>query len=250
MVTNKQNLHKVESIVRRIIAFYIDSVKKSKANDLILYLGGGKIPEAAVKVLTPILESLTDEDSEFGKGLTRANFAALERLRDEVEALYKRRAATRKTLKEAINSPQWSKAERAGAARFNLKFLRAEDRVLDLLAHEVVLSDFTAEQIISTFHEDTASVTEFSGRWYADCNDHDYGEEWDPAEGNQQEDNPPGEVLGMAQGFMVSNIILYLYAANVPDGLVGFFKRRKMPQGKKVAKDVLRVFRRTKAGKS
>jgi hypothetical protein len=250
MVSKKQEPKKIESIVRRIIAFYIDSAKNKNADYLILYLAGGKIPEAAVKVLRPILQSMIDENSEFGSGLTQADFDALEQLRGEVEALYKRRAATRRALKEAINSPQWSKTEQAHAARFELKLLPAEDRMLDLLAQEVVLSDFTAEQIRSTFHNETASVVEFSGRWYADCTNCDYGEEWDPAEGNQQEDNPPGEVLGIGQGFMVSYIILYLYAANVPDKLVGFYKRQKMAHGKKVAKDVLRIYRQTQAEKS
>ena len=107
------------------------------------------------------------------------------------------------------------------------------------------MSDFVAKEVVSTFQDETDHVTEFSGRWYADCNSREYGEEWNPAEGNQQQDNPPGQLLGIGQGFMVSHVIFYLYASQAPDALVGFFKRRKLAHGKKVAKDVLRVYRRT-----
>ena len=193
---------------------------------------------------------LLAKNSGFGSVLTDADFAALERLSGEVETLYTERAATLKLVKDAINTPQWSEVEQAHAARFHLKLLPAGDRSLHLLSHEIALSDFSAENIISTLHNDAATVADFSRRWYADCNNCDYGEAWDPAEGNQQEGNPPGEVLGIGQGFLVSYIILYLYAANAPDRLVEFYKRRKMPHGSKVAKDVLRRYRQTTTGKS
>src|SRR5512145_851724 len=118
MISKKQDSKKIESVVRRIIAFYINSAEDKDSDYLILYLGGGKIPEAAVKVLRPVLQSLTDENSKFGRHLTQADFDALEQLRAEVESLYTRRASTRQALKKAINSPQWSKAEQAHAARF------------------------------------------------------------------------------------------------------------------------------------
>ena len=44
--------------------------------------------------------------------------------------------------------------------------------------------------------------------------------------------------------------ILQAIAAKAPDGIVGFYKRQKLAQGKKVAKDVLRVYRQTAKGKS
>ena len=250
MAKKKPDPKKTESIARRIIAYYVDSAEDKDADFLILYLGGGKIPAEAVKVLRPILESLTDESAEFGSSLAQADFAALEQLREEVETLYEKKAATRRDLKKAINSPQWAKAERAHAAQFGCELLPADERMLDLLAQEVAVSDFPAAEVISTFHSGSASVAEFGRRWYADCNDCDYEEEWDPAEGNQQKGNPRGEVLGMGQGFLVGYIILYLYAAKAPDGIIGFYKRQKLAQGKKVAKDVLRVYRQTAKGKS
>lgn len=230
----------LESIVRRIIAYYIDSAEDKNVEFLIAYLGGGKIPEAAVAVLRPILQGLRDSGFTFAD----ADLDALERLREEVEVLYANRAVTLNLLKEAIHTPQWVAAEQAHAARFGLKLLPAGDRSLHLLAHEVALSEFSAETVLSTFHDAAASVREFAGRWYADCTRSDYDEEWDPTEGNQQEDLPPGELLGIGQGFLVSYLILYLYAATNPDGLLAFFKCRKMPQGKKVAADVMRVYRR------
>ena len=248
MNENKLDPEQAESIVRRIIAYYIDWAESRKADDLILYLGGGMIPADAVTVLRPILESLVNVNSKFGAGLIEADYDALEFLREDVETLYTNRAATRSALKEAINSPQWLEAERAHTAQCGLKHLPADDRRLDLLAHEVALSDFTAEEIHSTFQNDSASVAGFIRRWCADCHGRDYGEEWDPDEGNQQEDNPPGEALGMRQGFLASHIVLYLYAAKAPGKLADYYKRRKMPHGKKVAKDVLRVYRQTTKG--
>lgn len=250
MANEELDPNKTESIVRRIIAYYIDSAEDKKADYLILYLGGGMIPAEAVAVLRPILKSLVDEKPVFGSTLAKADLDALEQLRGKVETLYKTRAVTREELKEAINSPRWLEAERAHAGRFGMKLLPAEDRSLDLLAHEVALSDFTTEKIISTFHNEPASVTEFSRRWYATCNHRNHGEEWDPAEGNQQEGNPPGEMLGMGQGFMASYIIVYLYAANAHNGLIDFYKLRKIPHAKKVAKDVLRVYRQITTGTS
>ena len=247
---NKLDAGEAESIVRRIITYYIDSAANRKADYLIQYLGGGMIPADVVSVLRPILESLVNVNSKFGTGLIDADYDLLEQLREDVEALYNKRATMRGELQEAINSPQWLEAERAHTAQFGLKLLPADARSLDLLAHEVALSDFTATEIISTFQNDSTSVAGFIRRWYADCHKHDYGEEWDPDEGNQQEGNPPGKALGMGQGFMASYIVLYLYAAKAPAGLVDFYKRRKMPHGKKVAKDVLRVYRQTTTGKS
>lgn len=250
MTNQTPNHEQIEAVARRIIVYYIDSAGEKNADYLIGYLGGGMIPAAAVEVLRPILQSLVDENCEFGSALTGADFTALERLSGEVETLYTKRAVTLKLVKEAINTPQWSEVEQAHAARLHLKLLPAGDRSLHLLAHEIALSDFSAEKIISTLHNDAASVTAFSRQWYVDCNKFDYGEEWDPAEGSQQERNPPEKLLGIGQGFLVSYIILYLYAANAPDGLVEFYKRRKMPHGRKVAKDVLRVYRQTTTRKS
>lgn len=236
---------KIDLIVRRIIGYYLDSLQDKEIDFLLACLDGGKIPADTANTLRPVLERLVDEESGSRSVPTRKELDALEQLRAEVESLYKEKAATRRTLKSAIHSQKWSKSEQALAARFGIQLLPVCERTLDLLAQEVALSDFTAKEIVATFRNDTISVDEFCGRWYADCHDRDYGEEWDPNEGNQQEGNPPGQPLGIGQGFIVSHTILYLYAARDPDGLVGYFKRRKMAHGKKVARDVLRVYRRT-----
>lgn len=243
--TQQRDRDRIESIVRRIISYYVDSTEDDEISFLLLYLDGGKIPSDTAEILRPILESLADEKSESGSASTQESFGTLEQLSADVESLYEEKVATRRTLKSAINTEMWSNSEQALATRFGLELLPACDRILDLLAQEVALSDFTANEIISTFRNETSRVGEFCGRWYADCNNHDYGEEWDPDEGDQQAGRPPGEVLGIGQGFMVSYIVCYLYAARAPDGFIEFYKRLKMPHGKKVAKDVLRVFRQT-----
>lgn len=240
----RHNPEKVESTIRRIITYYIDSAHDKDAKDLILYLGGGMVPDGTVSILMPVLKSLVDKGVA-SKAFTSTSLKDLEQLRADVDAMYADRESTREALQTAINHPSWSDAEKKLALRFGLELLPADDITLGLLAHEVSLSHFTAGQIFTAFVNDSTHIVEFSGRWYADCKKRDYGEEWDSAEGNQQAGNPPPKVIGIAQGFMAKYLIFYLYAASRPDKLVDFLKLTKMPHGKKVAKDVFRIYRQT-----
>jgi hypothetical protein len=85
-------------------------------------------------------------------------------------------------------------------------------------------------------------VTEFGVRWYADCHNHDYGEEWNPDEGSQQGADRMVKALGISEGFLVGYTMLYLYSDQKPKLLVEYVKRRRIPHASKVARDVRRVF--------
>jgi hypothetical protein len=149
---------------------------------------------------------------------------------------------------EFVTQGSWADAEQQLSARFGLEIYPAEGRLMELLLEEVQQSDFSPDEILAEFDANPDRIIDFSGRWYADCHDHDYGEEWDPAEGNQQAGNPPPKTVGIGQGFMVGYTLLYLYAKTKPDTLLDFIKRRRIPHAKKVAKDVMRVFNETMTG--
>ncbi len=146
---------------------------------------------------------------------------------------------------EFVKQRSWAKAEENLASRFGLQMYPAEGRLMELLVEQVRQSIFTPDEILAEFQGNPEFIIEFSARWYADCNDNDYGEEWDSKEGNQQAGNPPPQTVGIGQGFMVGYTLLYLYAKSKPDALLGFIKRRRIPHAKKVSKDVMRVFKST-----
>ena len=146
---------------------------------------------------------------------------------------------------EFVTQGSWAEAERQLAKRFGLKIYPATGRLMELLTEEVQQSDFIPAKILAEFESNSALITEFGARWYADCHGLDYGEEWDPEEGNQQADNPPAKTMGIGQGFLVGYTLFFLYAKSNPDGLLDFIKRRRIPHATKVAKDVVRVFGKT-----
>jgi hypothetical protein len=141
-----------------------------------------------------------------------------------------------------ISQGGWAVAEKRLSARFGLDLYPAEERLMELLVEEVQQSDFSLDEILGEFEANSERIVEFGGRWYADCNKHDYGEEWSPEEGNQQEGMPPPETIGICQGFLVGYTLLFLYAKSKPEALLGFIRRRRVPHAKRVAKDVMRVF--------
>jgi hypothetical protein len=141
-----------------------------------------------------------------------------------------------------VEAGAWSHAERELARRFGLTMFPANDRLTQLLNQEVEQSDFSPDDILGAFQNDHEHLIEFCARWYADCNEHDYGEEWDRDEGDQQAGNPPAKTLGICQGFMIGYTLFFLYAKRNPKALLGFVKRRRIPHAKKVATDIIRVY--------
>lgn len=143
------------------------------------------------------------------------------------------------------DNAEWRDAEANLARSFGLRVLPATPRGLELVLKDVELSEFQPQEIFDEFQNSRAHLLEFCARWYADCMGHDYGEEWNPAEGNQHTDLPPDVTEGMSQGFMVGYTAFYLYAKRNPTALADYVKRRRIPAARKVAKDILRVFAAT-----
>jgi hypothetical protein len=139
----------------------------------------------------------------------------------------------------------WCEAEARLAKRFGLNICPTTPRGLELIAQEVERSEFQPKEILDEFKNDRVRLHEFCARWYADCMGHDYGEQWNPEEGNQQDDLSPAKTDGMSQGFMVGYTAFYLYAKRNPAALADYVKRRRIPAARKVARDILRVFAAT-----
>lgn len=146
----------------------------------------------------------------------------------------------------------WKKMERQVAGWFGLGVSAVEPGsvLLRLLEEETQKAEaFTLEDVHALFVEEPEVLRSFGIRWYADCIDHDYGEEWNPEEGNQQEDMPPGKTVGMSGGFLMGYAFLLLYARHKPELLQGYIKARRIPAAVKVTRDVKRVYAATLAGR-
>lgn len=158
------------------------------------------------------------------------------------------RKALDKMNLEFVKHGAWAQLEQQLAARFGLQLYPAEGQLMVLLVKKVKQSAFTPEEILAEFQQDPETIAEFGRRWYADCLGHEYGEEWNPEEGNQQEDSSTLAEEGITQGFMLSYTLLYLYAKRMPESLLDFIKRSRIPQARKVARNVMRVFAATGEG--
>ena len=141
-----------------------------------------------------------------------------------------------------LATPPWRDAESMLATSFGLRLIDAVPEMLALCEKEIEQSDFSPDDVEKLLPQDRSRLIAFATKWYAHCQKHEYGEEWDPAEGNQQEDSPPPELVGIGQGFLVTYSIFFLYAKSNPAGLLSFIKRRRIPHAQRVAKDILRVF--------
>lgn len=157
------------------------------------------------------------------------------------------------TFEGLLRNKDWQHAERLLAKRFHLDFFPASGLHLKLLRAETAISGFSLEDVLAVFEREPDEIVEFAERWYADCHDRNYGEEWDPHEGNQQDEGQKTKTFGISEGFLVSYVMFYLYAKERPQELAAYVKRRRIPHAKKVAKDVVRVYqamRQSQASKS
>jgi hypothetical protein len=93
-------------------------------------------------------------------------------------------------IKFIRDNADWCEAETRLARRFGLRICPTTPRGLELIGKEVELSEFQPQEIFAELQKDRDRLLEFCARWYADCMGHDYGEEWNPEEGNQQDDLP------------------------------------------------------------
>ncbi len=148
---------------------------------------------------------------------------------------------------EFIKQSPWSDAEQQIAKRFGLKVCPITERMSELNAKDIAASDFSYDSVQEAFANEHRVITEFGGRWYADCMGHDYGEEWDPEEGNQQDFDPDIKLHGLGQGFIIKYTLFYMYAKDKPEGLLDYLKRLRIPHARNVARDIMRVYKQVNA---
>lgn len=231
------------AMVTSIVAFHIE-ITQTDMKFLSLLLDGGRLPEDVVSVLRPVVWKLLTADPNAPVALLAADRIQLESLHDEVADGNEQRRVALSKLEAAITDEKWRDAERALAAGIGLQFLPLDARCLELRCREISQSDFSLDEIIEAFRTEADLVIKFSKQWIAAGPD--YAEEWDYGEGNQQEDAQPARILGMRQGFLVSDAILYLYAARLPGALPNFLKRRRKPRAAKMAEGVVRIYKETR----
>ena len=145
-------------------------------------------------------------------------------------------------MSDYIRSDKWNKAERHLAAELGVEFLEANDTLLSLVEEEVSQSDFAHKEIIDVFEVEFDQVIAFGIAWQRLNEKNDYGEEWNPEEGNQQVGSPEPVLVGISQAFLVGSTLFYLYAQRRPDLLLPYLQRRRIPHAKKVAEDIERVY--------
>jgi hypothetical protein len=154
--------------------------------------------------------------------------------------------------KDILEDAQWQEAEKRVAGRFGLTVSSASagSVLRRLVEEETRLAEFSVDELHALLLQEPETVIRFGMRWYADCNKHEYGEEWNPEEGDQQDKDRESKVVGMSGGFLMGYTFLLLYARHKPELLTGYIKRRRIPHAARVAKDVQRVYAATLAAAS
>lgn len=149
--------------------------------------------------------------------------------------------------KDILEDSRWQAAEERVAGQFGLKVSAAPagSVLRRLVEEETRLAEFSVDDLYSCFQQEQETVIRFGMRWYADCNKHEYGEEWNPEEGDQQDKVRKPRVECMSGGFLMGYTFLLLYARHKPELLAAYIKRRRIPHAAKVAKDVKRVYATT-----
>ncbi len=143
-----------------------------------------------------------------------------------------------------VTRQDWSDCEQQVARHFGLVICPLIETTKRLLDQEIAVSEFSVSDVEALFENDRDQLVRFAIAWYADVQRRDYGEEWDPAEGDQQSGvDKTSEVLGLSQGFLLGFAMFFLYAKARPSGLVQYIRRRRIPHATKVARDVRRIIK-------
>ena len=150
----------------------------------------------------------------------------------------------RERLKKLYSSSDWKEAEASLAEEWGLAVSPSTDRTLELDERDIGNSDFELGDVSSIFKSDESLVKRFSLAWYKDCIKNDYGEEYDPDEGDQQAGlDRTGKNITMCEGFLVNHTMFLLYAKYSPEKILAYLKRRRIPHAAKVCRDVVRIFK-------
>ena len=145
---------------------------------------------------------------------------------------------------QVVTSKPWHDLEVEIANYFNLKLCDLTPRTVELLEKHLAVSAFDIATALVLVKERRSDIKRFGIAWYADANQLDYGEEWDPEEGDQQSDlDKDIKIHGIGQGFLAGYAMFFLYAEVRPTELLDYMKRRRIPHAKKVTRDVMRIYK-------
>ena len=149
------------------------------------------------------------------------------------------------TLTDVLDSPSFSQFEEKLSKQLGLERLVGNSTVHGLLRKEIEESRYGVDEIAERIANRTEHFDRFAPAWYRDASDRDYGEEFDPDEGDQQDGNRESELVGISEGFTISYLLLFLYGTECPDNLEAWIRKRRIPAAKKVARDLRRVINAT-----
>ncbi len=142
-----------------------------------------------------------------------------------------------------VNEVPWKGLEDRVARRTSTPLLPSDQFEAQALSREIAASQFTEEEISALSLDEPDLLTRFACAWILHNRGIDYGEEWDPDEGDQQptdDRNPTGRTF--VRGFLVTSAIMLLYAGRAPDRLHAYLVARRIPKAKRVRDDVVRLY--------
>ncbi|WP_338688658.1 hypothetical protein [Haloferula helveola] len=148
-------------------------------------------------------------------------------------------------IADLLDDDHFTQFEERLSEQFGLERFVGDSIVRDLLQKEIEDSRFNLEQLAIYFARRTEHFDRFAREWYRDASGTDYGEEFDPVEGDQQDRRTGREVIGISEGFTISYLLLFLYGTEYPRELEGWIRTRRIPAASHVARDVRRVIRET-----
>lgn len=142
---------------------------------------------------------------------------------------------------DLLNDERFTQFEERLSARLGLERRTGNSTGRELLRKQIEDSRYDLAQIAERVLNRSSHFDRFAPAWYCDASGIDYGEEFDPDEGDQQDGKRKGELKGISEGFTISYLLLFLYGTEAPDDLEAWIRKRRIPAAKKVARDVRRI---------
>ena len=154
-------------------------------------------------------------------------------------------AVTAQEAKQLLLSPELAAVEEAVAAELGLRLLR-DMRVTTYSQVEIDVgfTPLTYAQVIERLRADRDLLVRFHVAMARDPEATDDTEEYPPGEEPDPADLPRTiEVLGLATGFGITDVVRLYYLRERPRGdLTALFKKQRIPFAAKFARAVRRVF--------
>ena len=148
------------------------------------------------------------------------------------------------TFEQAVSLltlPEVKEIDRSVGDALGFRVIPAESASKWHLLAEVSQAGLPVEEVAATLESRKEAIIAFGIRWNRRCSQVDHGEEFDPREGDQQDDSRQRTVVGLSEGAAVTYALYLIYAAIGMKDLTAYLKRRRMPHASKVAMDIINV---------